>query len=97
MVDRRIHGDTAKSRNQKQKEILLERGAVTTWAVSMDALKKVIKSLTPKYKSFKGFRFFRLRQIGLNSSGNFVLANSGIEVYGSAYANWKAKTKIKKK
>ena len=91
MLDRKVHqGNNAETNKamQKQREMLMERGAVTTWPVPMDNLKRVIKSITPKYKSFKGFRYFRLRQVGKNSSSSFNLAISGFELYGSAYGVW---------
>jgi hypothetical protein len=69
----------------------MERGAVTTWPISVDKLKSVIRSLTDNHKSFKGFRFFRIRQIGVNSSSNFTLALSGFELYGTGYGIWKIK------
>ena len=91
MLDRRIHQGNNPETNknlQKQREMLMERGAVTTWPISLESVKRVIKIITPKYKSFKGFRYFRLRQVGKNSSNSFNLAISGFEVYGSAYGVW---------
>jgi hypothetical protein len=72
-------------------KILMERGAVTTWPVDINRLKSAIKSLTKNYKSFKGFRYFRLRQLGRNSSSNFTLAISCFELYGTGYGIWKVK------
>ena len=92
MVDRRVHQGDNLEHNQakaKQREMLLERGAVTTWTVPLDDLKKIIKSITPNYKSFRGFRYFRVRQIGKNSSNSFNLALSGFELYGTSYGIWK--------
>jgi len=91
MLDRRVHNGNNPETNkalQKQREMLLERGAVTTWPVPIDNLKRVIKSITSQYKTFKGFRYFRLRQVGKNSSNSFNLAISGFELYGSAYGVW---------
>jgi hypothetical protein len=92
MIDRRIHnGDNLENNRSKmkQRELLMEKGAVTTWTVQLDDLRKIIMSITSNYKSFKGFRYFRIRQIGKNSSNSYNLALSGFELYGTAFGVWK--------
>ena len=91
MLDRRVHlGDNLENNQakEKQRERIMERGAVNTWSVPLDDLKRIIKSITSNYKSFKGFRYFRIRQIGKNSSSSYNLTLSGFELYGTGYGNW---------
>ncbi len=54
----------------------------------MSKLRSVVKSFWGSVKGFKGFRYFRLKQIGYNSSGGFNMALSGIEFYGTGYGSW---------
>ena len=91
ILDKREHNDPTSNKTLKHRELLMERGAVTTWPVSIEKLKFIIKSLSDNPKAFKGFRFFRIRQIGMNSSSNHILALSGFEFYGTGYGLWKIK------
>ncbi|OMJ87139.1 hypothetical protein SteCoe_11214 [Stentor coeruleus] len=76
-IDRRIHvsGDSVyDSKVEVQRMLLLKRGAITTWNVA---------------DCSQGFRFFRIRMIGYNVSGNTSMALSNIEFYGTVgEGNW---------
>lgn len=90
-IDERVHySDNEKLNNlrKKQRKLLMQKGVVTTWAVDAVKLKGVVKSFCGDFKSFKGFRYFRIKQIGPNSSDSFNLVISGVEFYGTAYGKW---------
>lgn len=73
---------------KKHRNMLMQKRAITTWGIDPKKIKKVIYSLTDDVVSFKGFRFFRIKQIGMNSSDNYNLALSGFELYGTGYGDW---------
>lgn len=91
VIDKRIHlTDDEKINQQRKKERnqLLQKGAITTWSVDMKKLRKAIEDITVDISSFRGFRFFRIKQIGKNSSESYNLALSGFELYGVGYGDW---------
>ena len=53
--------------------MLKAKGACTTWGVDSEIYKQV---------GNEGFRFFRIIQVGKNSSGGDNLTLSGFELYG---------------
>jgi len=55
-----------------QKE-LRQKGQTSTWGVDTELYREI---------GFDGFRFFRVKQIGPNSTGADNLALSGFEMYG---------------
>lgn len=61
---------------------------MTTWAVDMKKLRKAIEEVNNDIASFRGFRFFRIKQIAKNSSDSYNLALSGFELYGTGYGDW---------
>lgn len=90
-IDRRIHQSEKEEYNvmrRKEREALMQKGAITTWAVDTTKLKETIKLFTIDAKKFKGFRYFRIKQIGTNSNGAYNLALSGFELYGVGYGEW---------
>lgn len=63
----------------KEKNLLIRPGITATWGVNKELRKKYIY----------GFRYFILKQIDKNSSGNNILSISGIELYGEVFGkNW---------
>ncbi len=54
------------------RNMLKRKGATSTWAVDADKLRD----------TKGGYRYFRIIQIGKNSSGSDNLSLSGIEIYG---------------
>ena len=66
-----------KDKYRKYRNLLKEPGTTSTWGIS-----KKIRERFPN-----GFRYFLLKQIGKNSSGNYNLAISGFELYGEAIGN----------
>ena len=63
----------------KEKNLLINPGITATWGVNKELRKKYIY----------GFRYFILKQIDKNSSGNNILSISGIELYGEVFGkNW---------
>lgn len=58
---------------EEEKKLLSKIGAATTWGLDTDIFKEI---------GYDGFRFFRIIQVGKNSSGSDNLALSGIELYG---------------
>eukprot|EP00347_Sterkiella_histriomuscorum_P004984 403358342 len=75
ILDRRVYlglndGDAQLEEEQKH---LKQKGVATTWGVDTDIYREI---------GFEGFRFFRIIQVGKNSSGSDNLALSGFEVYG---------------
>jgi hypothetical protein len=49
------------------------KGGCSTWGVDQEIYHQI---------GFEGFRFFRILQVGKNSSGTDNLALSGMELYG---------------
>lgn len=73
ILDRRIYLSDNEYENyqmQEEQKLLKKKGATSTWAVTGDA------------QSGYGFRYFRIVQVGKNSSGSDNLALSGFEIYG---------------
>lgn len=58
---------------EEEKKLLCQKGAVSTWGVDTDIYREI---------GFDGFRYFRVIQVGKNSSGSDNLALSGLELYG---------------
>ncbi len=90
-LDRRIHLSSNEETNnfrKKERGMLLQKGVITTWAVDIHKLKSTISTLSNDIKSFKGFRYFRVKQIGKNSSDSYNLALSGFELYGTGFGDW---------
>ena len=81
VLDRRMFNDENDAKNRdrlrRYRNLLKEPKTTSTWGVS--------KKIREKYPN--GFRYFILKQIGKNSSGNFNLAISGFELYGDAIGN----------
>ena len=76
VLDRRVYltGRTEEDEQyaKLQKE-LCQKGHTSTWGIERDVYKMV---------GYEGFRYFRIVQIGQNSSGSNNLALSGFEIYG---------------
>ena len=90
-IDKRIHYSNNEKLNnirKKERKLLMQKGVVTTWAVDSIKLKNVIKSFFGDFRAFKGFRYFRIKQIGPNSSDSYNLVISGVEFYGTAFGKW---------
>ena len=81
ILDKRIFNQENDIKNKdklrRYRNLLKEPKTTSTWGVS--------KKIREKYNN--GFRYFILKQIGKNSSGNFNLAISGFELYGDAIGN----------
>jgi hypothetical protein len=75
ILDRRIYlsGGAEDAALEEEQKLLRQKGAASTWGVDTDIYREV---------GFEGFRFFRVIQVGKNSSGSDNLALSGIELYG---------------
>ena len=61
-----------KEKYKRYRNLLIESKTTSTWGIS-----KKTRDNNPN-----GFRYFLLKQIGKNSSGNYNLAISGFELYG---------------
>ena len=81
ILDKRIFmSETDEKLNEKTRKcrhILKKPKTTSTWGIS--------KSIREKFPN--GFRYFLLKQIGKNSSGNYNLALSGFEIYGEGIGN----------
>ena len=76
LLDRRIYSSSIPEENEKYEEVqqqLVQKGATSTWAIDTDCYKEL---------GFDGFRYFRIIQVGKNSSDSDNLALSGFEIYG---------------
>ena len=83
LLDRRIYLSEDPVYNQEVEEEqnqLCQKGASSTWGIDT-----AIYSETPGNES--GFRYFRLVQVGKNSSGSDNLTLSGLEIYGRVSQN----------
>lgn len=58
---------------EEEQKLLKQKGAASTWGVDTDIYREV---------GFDGYRYFRIIQVGKNSSGSDNLALSGFELYG---------------
>lgn len=80
VLDRRVYltGNTEEDLQyaQEQKE-LAQKGHTSTWGVETEIYREI---------GFTGFRYFRIVQVGRNSSGSDNLALSGFELYGKVCA-----------
>jgi hypothetical protein len=73
LLDRRIYLTGNDSEIEEEQKALKQKGAASTWGIDTDVYREV---------GFEGFRFFRVIQVGKNSSGSDNLALSGFELYG---------------
>lgn len=90
-VDRRVNltnQDDFNKTKKAEQDALMQKGALTTWNVEPNKVKEVIKKLGEDIRKFKGFRYFRIKQISQNSHGTDNLALSGFELYGTGYGDW---------
>ena len=75
ILDKRIFNsedNNIKDKYKQYKNLLKEPKTTSTWGIS--------KRIREKFQN--GFRYFIIKQIGKNSSGNYNLAISGFELYG---------------
>lgn len=80
ILDRRIYlaqGGPSDADLEEEQKLLRQKGAASTWGVDTDVYREV---------GFEGFRYFRIIQVGKNSSGSDNLALSGFELYGKVSA-----------
>jgi hypothetical protein len=78
LLDRRIYLSEDPSYNQsvaQEQDQLCQKGATSTWGIDTQ-----VYSNHPANAG--GFRFFRIVQVGKNSSGSDNLTLSGLEIYG---------------
>ena len=76
VLDRRLYlsGNPSEDAHfEEERQALCQKGAATTWGVDTDIFREI---------GYDGFRYFRVIQIGKNSSGSDNLALSGFELYG---------------
>lgn len=76
VLDRRVYltdDPAANSEMEAIRSLLTKKGATSTWEIEGERVKG-------------GYRYFRIVQIGKNSSGSDNLALSGIELYGKTVA-----------
>jgi len=76
VLDRRLYLTGNPSEDvqfEDDRKLLCQKGAATTWAIDTDIYREI---------GFDGFRYFRIIQVGKNSSGSDNLALSGMELYG---------------
>lgn len=77
LLDRRIYltgRQQDDDRYAAERQELCQSGATSTWGVDQEVYDKITGR--------GGFRYFRVIQVGANSSGSDNLALSGIELYG---------------
>ena len=80
VLDRRLHltGDPAQDAALFEEKLqLCEEGAASTWSIGKGVYRPLGRD---------GFRYFRVTQVGKNSSGSDSLALSGMELYGKVTA-----------
>jgi hypothetical protein len=76
LLDRRIFltGDNSWDQQfEEDQKQLCHRGATSTWGIDTELYREL---------GFDGYRYFRIVQVGKNSSGSDNLALSGFELYG---------------
>lgn len=75
LLDRRIYFTNSEQDQMYEDEVrqLRQKGATSTWGVDTDLYREI---------GFDGFRYFRVIQVGKNSSGSDNLGLSGFELYG---------------
>ena len=62
---------------EHERSVLCQEGAETSWMIDLDLYQEI---------GFNGYRYFRIMQVGPNSSGIYNLALSNIELYGKTLA-----------
>ena len=75
LLDQRAHifeNEKENAEFENERTALLESGATSTYEIE--------KNVIDKYP--QGFRYFRIMQTALNSSGHHNMALSGLELYG---------------
>jgi hypothetical protein len=75
LLDQRAHifeNEKDNFKFENERNALLASGATSTYEIE--------KSITDKYP--QGFRYFKIMQTSLNSSGHHNMALSGLELYG---------------
>jgi hypothetical protein len=80
ILDRRIYLNDptgGANDNEDDQQHLRQKGAATTWGIDTEIYREI---------GFDGYRFFRVIQVGKNSSGSDNLALSGFEIYGKVTA-----------
>lgn len=81
LLDRRIYLSENPQYNQDveaEQQALCQKGATSTWGIDTS----IYSESAPA-----GFRYFRVVQVGKNSSGSDNLTLSGLEVYGRVVQN----------
>jgi len=81
ICDRRIYMSDNPEENaqlEEDQKALKRKGATTSWAIAGDVSKQFPR----------GFRYFRVVQVGKNSSGSDNLSLSGFELYGEPRGQW---------
>lgn len=81
VLDRRIYLSDNVNYNQEmeqEQKQLQRKGATSTWGIDQGIYNDVGSS---------GFRYFRIVQVGKNSSGSDNLTLSGLELYGKVAHN----------
>ena len=76
VLDRRLYmtGNPVEDINfEDEKKQLCAKGAPSTWGIDTDIYREI---------GSDGFRYFRVIQVGKNSSGSDNLSLSGLELYG---------------
>jgi hypothetical protein len=78
ILDRRIYlsqptGGPNDHEIEEEAKQLRQKGAASTWGIDTDIYREI---------GYDGFRFYRIIQVGKNSSGSDNLALSGFELYG---------------
>lgn len=76
VLDRRIYLTDNPHENylmEDEQKVLKRKGGTSTWAIDPSIYNEI---------GSKGYQFFRIVQIGKNSSGSDNLALSGFELYG---------------
>ena len=80
ILDRRIYLSDGHGEEEEEQKHLRQKGAASTWGIDTDIYREV---------GFEGYRYFRVIQVGKNSSGSDNLALSGFELYGKlAHGRW---------
>jgi len=83
ILDRRIYLSDNQAFNIEMEQIqkaLQQKGATSTWGIDQAIYNEV---------GSRGFRYFRVVQVGKNSSGSDNLGLSGFELYGQVTGgNW---------
>ena len=78
VLDRRLYYTEGSQEDfEEEKKLLCQKGAATTWGIDTEVYREI---------GLEGFRYFRIVQVGKNSSGSDNLALSGLELYGRVTA-----------